>query len=300
VHQAGSLVTPERLRFDFTHHGPVSAERLDEVERIVNREILNAAPVTFSEMALPEARAKGAMALFGEKYADIVRVVDINGVSMELCGGTHVSNTALIGLFKIVHETGVAAGVRRIEAVTGSGAYETVRQSEKALHVVADALKVPVANVVPRVHALLEERRALEKRVDEALRGGGDQLQTLLRRTESVGDSGAKVVSGIVKAADVKELQSLGDAIREKLGSGVGIVGASFDDGKNALIVVVTDDLRERGIRADALIKDIAAAAGGRGGGKAHMAQAGIPDAARFNEAFEKAPSVLAAALSAA
>src|SRR5205814_931799 len=127
VHQAGSLVAPDRLRFDFTHHGPVSPERLEEVEAIVNREILKGTPVAFTEMSYPEARAKGAMALFGEKYGDIVRVVDVAGVSMELCGGTHVRNTALIGSFKIVGETGVAAGVRRVEAVTGLGAYELVR-----------------------------------------------------------------------------------------------------------------------------------------------------------------------------
>src|SRR5207244_1893422 len=133
----------------------------------------------FRSMSYPDARAKGAMALFGEKYGDVVRVVDVEGVSMELCGGTHVRNTALIGLFKIVNETGVAAGVRRIEAVTGPGAYEHVRQSEKTLHRVADALKVPVATVVPRVQALLEERRVLERRVEEAMRGGGDQLQAL-------------------------------------------------------------------------------------------------------------------------
>jgi alanyl-tRNA synthetase len=296
VHQAGSLVAPDRLRFDFTHHGPVSADRLEEVEAIVNREVLKGTPVTFTEMPYPAARAKGAMALFGEKYGDVVRVVDVAGVSMELCGGTHVRSTALIGLFKIVSETGVAAGVRRIEAVTGPGAYELVRQSDKTLHRVAEALKVPVASVVPRVHALLEERRVLEKRVEEAMRGGGDQLQGLLGRAEPIGDNGAKFVGGLVKAANVKELQALGDAIREKLGSGVGVVGASFEDGKNALIVVVTDDLRERGIRADTLIREIAAAAGGKGGGKAHMAQAGIPDAARFNDAFAKAPAVVAAA----
>jgi alanyl-tRNA synthetase len=300
VHQAGSLVAPDRLRFDFTHHGPVSPERLEEIEAIVNREILRATPVTFTEMPYADARAKGAMALFGEKYGDVVRVVDVPGVSMELCGGTHVRNTAVIGLFRIVNETGVAAGVRRIEAVTGPAAYEMVRTADKTLHKVAETLKVPVANVLPRVQTLLEERRTLEKRVEEAMRGGGDQLQTLLRSPEVLGASGAKLVSGLVKATDVKELQAMGDAIREKLGSGVGIVGASFDDGKNTLVLVVTDDLRERGLRADALIRDIAAAAGGRGGGKAHMAQAGIPDASRFGEAFAKAPSVVAKALDAA
>ncbi len=298
VHQAGSLVAPDRLRFDFTHHGPVSAERLDEVEAIVNREILKGTPVTSTEMPYPAARAKGAMALFGEKYGDVVRVVEVEGVSMELCGGTHVRNTALIGLFRVVSETGVAAGVRRIEAVTGMGAYELVRQSGKVLNRVAEALKVPVSSVLPRVQTLLDERRQLERQVEEARRGGGDQLQTLLGRAQPVGDTGAQFVGGLVKVADVKELQALGDAIREKLGSGVGVVGASFEDGKNALVVVVTDDLRERGIRADALVREIAAAAGGKGGGKAHMAQAGIPDASRFNDAFAKAPAVVAAAFS--
>jgi alanyl-tRNA synthetase len=300
VHQAGSLVAPDRLRFDFTHHGPVGPDKLEQIEAIVNEEILKGSPVTFTEMAYPEARAKGAMALFGEKYGDVVRVVDVPGVSMELCGGTHVRNTSLIGLFKIVQETGVAAGVRRIEAVSGPGAYAFIREEEKTLQRVAETLKTPLANLEKRVQTLLEERRVLEKRIEETMRGGGDQLQTLLAKADQIGDSGAKLVTGVVRAGDVKELQALGDAIREKLGSGVGVVAASFQDGKNSLIVVVSDDLRERGLRADALIKEIAAAAGGRGGGKAHLAQAGIPDAARFGEAFDKAPGIIAAALNAA
>src|SRR5206468_12202712 len=173
VHQAGSLVAPERLRFDFTHHGPVKAERLEEIEAIVNREIWRATPVTTDEMAYQEARNAGAMALFGEKYGDVVRVVSIPGFSMELCGGTHVRNTAQIGFFKIVAETGVAAGVRRIEALTGPGAYEYVRTEERALHRIAEALKAPVDGIERRVQSLIEERRALERRLDEAMRGGG-------------------------------------------------------------------------------------------------------------------------------
>jgi alanyl-tRNA synthetase len=297
VHQAGSLVAPDRLRFDFTHHGPVTRERLDEVEAIVNREIFRGAPVTTREMPYPEARAAGAMALFGEKYGDMVRVVTIPGTSMELCGGTHVRDTAQIGLFKIVAETGVAAGVRRIEAVTGPGAYEFVRGEECALHRVAELLRAPLDGVEKRVAGLLEERRALERRVDEARRGGGDQLGELLRNAKRLGENGARIVTATVRAADVKELQALGDAVREKLGSGVGVLGASFEDGKNTLIVVVSDDLRDRGVRADSLIKELAAAAGGRGGGKPHMAQAGIPDAARLIDAFARAPELVATAL---
>ena len=297
VHQAGSLVAPERLRFDFTHHGPVNADRLSEIEAIVNREIWRGAPVTYREMAYQEARNAGAMALFGEKYGDVVRVVSIPDFSMELCGGTHVSNTAQIGIFKILHETGVAAGVRRIEAVTGPGAYDAIRAEERALRHVAELLKTPIDGVEKRVAGLLDERRVLERKLEESMRGGGNQLQSLLQAAQAVGANGSRLVASIVRAGDVKELQALGDAVREKLGSGVGVLAASFEDGKNALIVVVTDDLREKGVRADALIKDIAAAAGGRGGGKPHMAQAGIPDATRFDEALSRAPALVATAL---
>jgi alanyl-tRNA synthetase len=297
VHQAGSLVAPERLRFDFTHHGPVKPERLEEIEAIVNREIWRATPVTFEEMPFQEAREAGAMALFGEKYGDVVRVVNIPGFSMELCGGTHVRNTAQIGFFKIVSETGVAAGVRRIEAVTGPGAYEFVRGEERALHRVAESLRVPAEQVERRVTQLLEERRVLERRIEEAMRGGGDQLQMLLEKAVSVGGNGARYVSGTVRAGDIKELQVFGDALRERIGSGVAVVGTKFEDGKGGLIVVVSDDLRERGIRADALVKEIAAVAGGRGGGKAHMAQAGLPDADRFEEAAKRGLELVGAAL---
>ena len=297
VHQAGSLVAPDRLRFDFTHHGPVNATSLADVEAIVNREIWRGVPVTTREMPYQEARASGAMALFGEKYGDVVRVVSIPEFSMELCGGTHVRNTAQIGVFKIIAETGVAAGVRRIEAVTGPGAYQAFRGDTRTLHRVAELLKTPVESIEKRVAGVLEERRVLERRLEEAMRGGGDQLQGLFGRAQTIGDNGTRLVSGVVRAGDVKELQALGDAVREKLGSGVGVLAASFEDGKNTLLVVVTDDLRERGLRADALIKDIAAAAGGRGGGKQHMAQAGIPDASRIGDALSRAPELVRNAL---
>jgi alanyl-tRNA synthetase len=224
-------------------------------------------------------------------------VVTVPGFSMELCGGTHVRNTAEIGIFKIVAETGVAAGVRRIEAVTAGGAYELMNGEQRTLIHVAELLKTSIDGVEKRVAALLEERRVLERRLDEAMRGGGDQLQTLLQRAESVGDNGTRLVASLVRAGDVKELQALGDAVREKLGSGVGVLGASFEDGKNTLLVVVTDDLRARGVSAGELIKEIAAAAGGRGGGKPHMAQAGIPDAARFTDAFARAPELVRGAI---
>ena len=295
VHQAGSLVAPDRLRFDFTHHGPVGAQRLAEIEAWVNRGIWADVDVTTTERPYRDAVAGGAMALFGEKYGDVVRVVSIPGWSMELCGGTHARNTGQIALFKIVAETGVAAGVRRIEAVTGPKAYELLRDEERRLERLGELVRAPADGVVKRVEALLEERRALQKRLDDALRGGGDQVQRLVAGAERL--NGARIVSAVVQAGDVKELQALGDALREQLGSGVGVLGSSFSDGKNTLLAVVTDDLRDRGVRADELIRTIAATAGGRGGGKAHMAQAGMPDAARVREAIAGAPAIVRTAL---
>jgi alanyl-tRNA synthetase len=177
-----------------------------------------------------------------------------------------------------------------------------LRGEERTLRHVAEMLKTSVDGIEKRVSTLLEERRGLERRLEEAIRGGGggDQLQNLLKSAQSVGSNGTRLVSGVVRAGDVKELQALGDAVREKLGSGVGVLAASFEDGKNTLLVVVTDDLRERGVHADALIKGIAAVAGGRGGGKPHMAQAGIPDAARLGDALDSAPALVRTALGAA
>jgi alanyl-tRNA synthetase len=237
------------------------------------------------------------MALFGEKYGDVVRVVSIPGLSVELCGGTHARNTGQIALFKIVAETGVGAGKRRIKALTGPKAYEHVREEEMRLQRLAELVKSPAEGVVKRIETLMDERRALQRRLEEALRGagGGDQVQGLISRADAV--DGARVVASTVQAADVRELQALGDALREQLGSGVAVIAASFADGKNALLVVVTDDLRERGVRADQLIRDIAAAAGGRGGGKPHMAQAGIPDAARIPDAMAKVGQIVRSAL---
>jgi alanyl-tRNA synthetase len=299
VHQAGSLVSPDRLRFDFTHHGPVRPEHLAEVERIVNREVWRAQPVTWSEMPYAAARAKGAMALFGEKYGDVVRVVEVDGVSMELCGGTHVRNTSEIGLVVIVSETGVASGVRRIEALTGPAAFAHLKAREQTLQHVSDLLKAPLDTVEKRVQQLLDERRGLERKLDEAMRGGGDELVKLLRDRQPIGTTGADLVIGSL-AVEMKSLQAMGDALREQLRSGVGVLGTRLEDGKAALLVIVTDDLRARGVNAGAIVRDVAAVAGGRGGGKPHMAQAGIPDATRLDDALAEAPRLVGAMVGAA
>ena len=292
VHQAGSLVAPDRLRFDFTHHGPLSAQQLAEVENIVNRGILEGVPLTFDQKPYAEAVAGGAMALFGEKYGDVVRVVTIPGLSVELCGGTHVRNTAEIALFKIVSETGVAAGVRRIEAVTGPGALALFREHERELKEIELLVRAPAGQAVKRVQSLVEERRALEKRLDESLRSGGDGTIKSLVDQSSVVD-GVRVVAGNVAAPDLAALQAMGDALRDQMGTGVGVLGASFENGKNTMLTVVSDDLRERGVRADAILKELAAAAGGKGGGKPHMAQAGIPDAQRMASVVADAAAII-------
>ena len=286
VHQAGSLVAPDRLRFDFTHHGPLKSDALESIEAQVNRGIWAARDVDTRERPYQEAVKAGAMALFGEKYGDVVRVVTVPGISVELCGGTHVRNTSEIGVFRILSETGVAAGVRRIEALTGPKAFEYMREHERTLQQAAEMLKGTPETLVRRLQTLLDERRALEKRLDT--RGssgeGGDVVRKLVADAQRL--DGVTLVAATVQAGDKRALEALGDALREQLAGGVAALGATFEDGKTALLVVVSDDARGRGLRADALIKDVAAAAGGRGGGKPHMAQAGIPDAGQLPRAY--------------
>ena len=289
VHQAGSLVAPDRLRFDFTHHGPLSPHQIIEIESLVNRGILEGVQLTFEQKPYAEAVAGGAMALFGEKYGDVVRVVTIPGLSVELCGGTHVRNTAEIALFKIVSETGVAAGVRRIEAVTGRGALDLLWERERELKEIEGLVRAPVGGAVKRVHTLVEERRTLEKRLEEAMKsGGGGAIKTLVDQGSVV--NGVKVVAANVSAPDLPSLQAMGDALRAQMETGVGVLAASFDNGKNTMLAVVSDDLRERGIRADTLLRELVESVGGKGGGKPHMAQAGIPDATRMAAAVADAP----------
>ena len=289
VHQAGSLVAPDRLRFDFTHHGPLTPHQIAEVETIVNRGILEGVQLNFEEKPYAEAVAGGAMHLFNEKYGDVVRVVTIPGLSVELCGGTHVRNTAEIAVFKIVSETGIAAGVRRIEAVTGRGALDLLREREAELKEIEGLVRAPAGGAVKRVHALVDERRVLEKRLEEAMRsGGGGAIKSLVEQGSVV--NGVKVVAASVSAPDLPSLQAMGDALREQMQSGVGVLAASFDNGKNAMLTVVSDDLRDRGVRADTILRELAEAAGGKGGGKPHMAQAGIPDAARMASVVAEAP----------
>ncbi len=301
VHQAGSLVSPDRLRFDFTHHGPLTYDQLVAIEGQVNAGVWTAAPVNTRESAYADAVAKGAMALFGEKYGDVVRVVEIPQLSVELCGGTHVRNTAEIGLVRIVSEGGVAAGVRRIEAVTGPRAFQFLADRERALVQVATRLKVPMAGtatnieqIEKKIDALIDDRKQLEKRLDEAMRGGvsgGGVAQQLATQATLV--HGVRFIATRVEVVDVKALQALGDSLREALGSGVAVLGAVLADGKGALLAVSTDDARDRGLRADIVVREVAATVGGRGGGKPHMAQAGV-EADKLDTAIAAASEIFA------
>ncbi|HEX6745960.1 MAG TPA: alanine--tRNA ligase [Longimicrobium sp.] len=283
VHQMGSLVAPDRLRFDFSHNGPLSPEELARIEEIVNREIWRNDAVRTEVMGLHEARERGAMALFGEKYGDHVRVVEIPGFSMELCGGTHVRTTGQIGLFRIVSESGVAGGVRRIEAVTGPGAYELVLRGERILREAASALRTREENLLPRLQQVLEQNRELQRQLERArTQGGGDVVGGLVDAAQSV--DGTKVIATPVDADNADGLRALGDRVRERLGSGVAVLAGGGE--RPMLLAVVTDDLITRGLRADAVVREVAALAGGKGGGKPHMAQAGVAHPERIPDAL--------------
>ena len=296
VHQAGSLVAPDRLRFDFTHSGPLTPEQIDRVEEIVNRGVLAAVPVTTTERPYQEAVASGAMALFGEKYGDVVRVVDIPSLSTELCGGTHVRNTAEIGRFSIVSESEIAAGVRRIEAITGGRAYDAERERLRLLKDVGEVVKATPATLLRRVQTLSDERRALEKRVSELMRGNasgpGGPVQQLLGGAESV--NGLRLVAKEVSIPDAKSLQELVEATRDSAADSVLVLVSAMEGGKNAVIAAAGETARARGARADVIVKTLAQEFGGRGGGKPALAQGGVPSADVFAALLARASAIVA------
>jgi alanyl-tRNA synthetase len=300
VAQAGSEVGPEKLRFDFHHDGALTADEIARVEALVNREVLaNGAVVTHVDVPLDEARARGAMALFGEKYGDTVRMVEVpgttNGFSPELCGGTHVSRTGDIGPFRITAESSSAAGVRRIEAVAGEVAQAAIAAERAGLAAVRAELRgegAPAAQIA----ALRAERDALARELQELQRAsaaGG--LDDLLAGATAIGD--VKLLCARVEAGGRDDLLQLGDRARDKLGRGVAVLAAEWE-GKATLLVTVSPDLVAAGtLHAGNLVKAIAAAAGGRGGGKPNTAQAGLPDAASIEAALAAAPDLVTAAL---
>ncbi len=292
VAQMGSLVSPERLRFDFSHFAAVEPQQLEEIESLVNRRIRADLQVETFEEDLEKARQMGARALFGENYDEWVRVVRIGDFSLELCGGTHVDSTGEIGLFDLTAESGIAAGTRRAEALSGEGAEQKMRQQCELLTQMSGALNAPFAELPEKLEGLLQRNRELERRLSELQRRmasqEGGELAAGAREVE-----GIKVVASRVEVEEVAALRNLADGMRDSLGSGVGVMGAVLDD-KVSFIAVVTDDLIEnRGLRAGDIVKGVARLAGGSGGGKPHLAQAGGKDPGLLDKALSAVADIV-------
>lgn len=291
VEQAGSYVDGERLRFDFSHFSAMTPEELEKVENIVNEKIAENIMVDTQVMTMEEAKKTGAMALFGEKYGDTVRVVMMGDFSKEFCGGTHVKNTGAIGAFKILSESGVAAGVRRIEALTGNGVMKYYKEMEDKLHEVAKALKATPANVVEKAEHLLAENKALHGELESMKsKAAKDALGDVMNQVTEV--KGVKLLAAKVSGVDMNGLRDLGDQLKEKLGEGV-ILLASDLEGKVNLVAMATEDAMKKGAHAGNLIKGIAGLVGGGGGGRPNMAQAGGKNPGGIEAAIAEAKKVL-------
>lgn len=287
VHQQGSLVAPDRLRFDFTHFAPLSRDELERIEALVNERIRENSPVQTEVVPLEEAQKAGAMALFGEKYEDQVRTVNVPGFSLELCGGTHVRATGEIGLFLIVSETSISSGVRRIEALTGEGAYRFAKEREGILADVSSKLAVSAEDLRERAEKLLAENAELHKRLENGKSQAlSEVVADLVKKAEVV--NGLRVVIAQVECDSNDRLRLMGDLLRKGLGSGVGILACNLE-GKAAFVVTVTEDVAKSGkITAGELAKKLGQAVGGTGGGRPHLAQAGGKEVSKIEEALEE------------
>lgn len=296
VEQAGSSVNEDRLRFDFSHFSAMTTEELQKVEEIVNEQIVAGLPVKVENMPIEEARKTGAQALFGEKYGDVVRVVNMGDYSIEFCGGTHVKNTNEIMAFKILSESGVAAGVRRIEALTSKGLIRYYDNLEKKLNEAAKVLKATPDNLAEKIAHLTAENKALHSEV-ESLKSklAQDAMGDVMDQVQEI--KGVKLLAAEVDGVDMNGLRDLGDQLKEKLGEGV-VVLASGNDGKVSLMVTATDAAMKQGAHAGNLVKAIAGLVGGGGGGRPNMAQAGGKNPAGIQEALKKAAEALEGQLS--
>ena len=292
VHQAGSLVDPDKLRFDFAHAGPVKDDALATIEEEINARIRENAEVTTEEMAYDDAIKAGALAFFGDKYGDRVRVVRMGDFSVELCGGTHISRTGDVGVFKLEAESGVAAGVRRIEAVTGQGALETIRKREKILEEIGAQLGARDGAAIERLEKLLAREKELEKKLRAmeqklAAGAGGAAAEEEVREA-----GGIKIVTRKLDGVDPRTMREMADRLRQKHGSAVVALGSDLGDGKVAILVAVTPDLTAK-IKAGDIIKNIAPIVGGTGGGRPDLAQAGGRDASKLDEALAKVAALV-------
>ena len=285
VNQAGSLVGPDRLRFDFSHFGQITSEELEKIEAIVNEQIWKSLEVDINYKDIDEAKAMGAMALFGEKYGKIVRVVQVGDYSLELCGGCHVPNTASIGLFKIQSESGIGAGTRRIEAVTGESAYKLMNNQITVLKEASGKLKTNPKDLSARIDVLLGEMKQLQRENESlAAKLGNIEAGSLVSKAKEV--NGITVLAEKVQASDMNNLRNMADDLKQKLGSAVVVLG-SVNEGKVNIIAGVTDDLIKKGFHAGKAVKEVAAKCGGGGGGRPDMAQAGGKDPDKLESALQ-------------
>lgn len=291
VHQNGSFVDDEKLRFDFTHFAPLSSEEIKKVEDLVNENIMKAQNVETQVMSLEEARKTGAVALFDEKYGDLVRVVSVGDFSKEFCGGTHIDNSGRIGLFKIISESGIAAGVRRIEAVTGFNAIRYMEDKDNMLREASALLKCSQKDLVKRIKAELNELKEKDKEIEELKsKLAGNASDDIINNVKTI--KGIKLAKGILKDADGNTLRELGDKIRNKIGDGVVVLGSNLGN-KVQFVVMASKGAVEKGIHCGKIIKEIAAVTGGGGGGRPDMAQAGGKNPQKLQEAMDKSDEIV-------
>lgn len=284
VNQAGSLVTPERLRFDFTHFEGIDNDTLIKIEQLVNKKILDSIDVNAIETSLEDAKKMGATALFDEKYGEKVRLIKIGDYSKELCGGTHVVNTSQMGLFKIISESGIASGVRRIEALTGEKVYEYIREANDSLEKLSKILKTNKKDIIDKVEILQEENKNLQKEIEKLKNKlASSKIDDIVDNFSEV--KGIKIVTSRIDGMDINSLRNLGDKVRDKLGSAVVVFG-SKKNGKVTFIAMATKDLTSKGIHCGNIIKEVSRIAGGGGGGRPDMAQAGGKYPSKIEEAL--------------
>lgn len=296
VEQAGSLVTPDRLRFDFTHFQPMTEEEIEKVEAIVNEQIAKSIDVETKVLAIEDAKKTGAKALFNEKYGDTVRVICMGDFSKEFCGGTHVSNTGLINSFKIVSESGVAAGVRRIEALTGNGVFAYYKDIERKFNDICRAAKATPANVEEKIAHMQAEIKSLNSEIESLKnKAANEALGDVLNQAEDI--NGVKFLAVKLNDVDMNELRNLSDDLKSKIGSGVVVLASAMGSDKVNLIVTATNDIVKAGVHAGNIIKSAAPCVGGGGGGRPNMAQAGGKNPAGIEKAFETAKETLASML---
>lgn len=293
VVQAGSYVSDDYFRFDFNHFEAMTQDQIDDVSAIVNEKIDEFLPITCKEMNIEEAKKLGATAIFGEKYGNIVRVVKMGDFSLEFCGGTHLTNTGMVGAFKIVSESGIASGIRRIEAVVGTGVWQKLELREDSLYEIGEALKVKESDILHKIDQLISQNKEYEKEIKKIKSSNlSASMNEIISSAKTVGDNKIKFITHKFNDVEVEGLRNLCDDIKSKSESCV-ILLSTVNEGKAAFILSITDDLVETGLNAGKILKEGAKIAKGGGGGKPSLAQAGAKDLSKIDEVFAKIEEII-------